>query len=237
MEIEIAKNEIDRIWQFNNWNEIVKYPKRIKVNAYISSIQFKMHQAQYHLSEVLENFKKVCENDFGRELLLDAFVAKCEFDSLIYALNSAKDITARFIAIIYDINIGGEEDSFYFSDFFDKKKSYGQQLKNKNPKLFSHLRSFNRSDERKWVSNYCNTLKHRSALQTCKVVEYDDIKMKHRIILKIKNEKDNSFNTLSDKALSSTDVHRKAICKIGELILEKYNIIPKLEADFYFLYY
>ncbi len=228
--------EIDQAWNLGAWNSVsYKTGKHKDLAPLVLSVCFKLHQARYHLQRVLHYDAKVQElvfdpgKDFERSRY--SVTTKYEFDSMIYALNSAKDILAKVIYSVYDLKIK-KDDKIYFS----KLEGCFQEIEKGDLDFAKHLKDFDCSEEGRYVTDYCNEVKHRDALISDSVIELDFEKGVYNAGVEIPDfivevggkSKESRFykkRWISD-AIGLEEAHRKAICEAGRLMLKHQGYKP-----------
>ncbi|HEX3047003.1 MAG TPA: hypothetical protein VHY08_19775 [Bacillota bacterium] len=224
-ELEI---KIEQVWKEDNWSPmVIHHPKFLEIAPFIRSIKFKLDQAVYHLENVLNYESKVQDVLVTQNYHTNLMTTKYELDSLIYALNSVKDILAKLICTVYDIN-KKNIDEIYFSTLVNKKTDEYRKLKIKKPTLFSHLVSFNKTEERKFVQNYCNSIKHQDALLTHTVLNQDNKADVLTMIPDPKNPKQELVRVFAPKV---EEKHREAICAAGQIIIPDLGYKRRIDSD------
>lgn len=204
--------QVDQIWAEKNWRPTaINNPKAEKVLPFVRSIRFKLYQAIYHLNNTLMHESKV-QNFREGNYLDNATITKYEFDSLVYALNSVKDILAKLICTVYDVQTSKK---IYFSTLVKEDENIFIELNDKNSVLLESLVNFNNTDERTTVSDYCNNIKHQDSLITSTFINENN---KADIVTRVQPNS-GELVQIRDLAPKLENIHRKAICRAGQLII------------------
>ena len=227
--------EIDRIWLDENWKvafDIVNYQK---VLPFIRTLRSKLHQANRHLENIFiydTNINNIRPDKGDVDERHQAFIKRIATESLILLLDSTKDILARIIGIVYELELKNKE--LCFADLFPPGGdviSCFNELKAVDSTLAEYLSVFNRSEENRMVTVYCNEnmsrISHTANLYT---PGYSKNTVKDAQVEKYPVE----LETLSSasQAIKIEKTYRISICTAGQLMLNYLHYKPILNNFF-----
>ena len=206
-----------------------------KIYILAQSIIFKLQQAHYHLIQAIR-YSSLSINELGKISDKDRqyynFVTNCNFDSMIYALNSVMDIIAKLLEEIYsELNLKCK----YFKKFETNADTL-EALKEEDPGTASIIQSILTLEEREYVRKYCNENKHERAFFSASSYFHFDID--NEKITRGYNPKKSFKGGKEEKELSKYapiifHSHIEKICELGKSILAYEGLEPMpVNADF-----
>jgi hypothetical protein len=120
------------------------------MNTYLSSIDFKIRSANYHLIKTLEALDGETKHP---DILL---AAGAEFIAMMSALHSCLDVLAQWINVEYRLNFKEHDVTF-------------DRIVNKTNDLEIHQKLLDCQNETTYLDDFCNYNKHRNIVKVKRV--------------------------------------------------------------------
>lgn len=217
---------------FRTWCQFLLLAERYENNSAIDklskSIIFKFRQAHYRLRQSKKYYKLAILNSsrglYDRKLYYD-FLTNCNNDSMIYALNSAADMIAKLIG---ECNLGMKLKKLPAKENLEKNTACLKKISEVDNETCDRLILFIESEEREYVRNYCNGIKHDEAFFSAGAFvdfDIDNDTIKKGYSLKKKYTRSNENEEFLEYVPRIFSENLKLMGEIGKSILEYHKII------------